>query len=102
MFEIDDIADVVAEAVREATAPLAKRIAELEARPAVKAMQGERGEKGEPGEVDMDAVKVLVDKAVAAIELPEPIPGPAGPKGDKGERGEPGGSGHREPSVCTG
>ena len=90
MFEIDDIADVVAEAVREATAPLAKRIAELEARPVVKAMQGERGEKGDPGEVDMDAVKALVDEAVAAIEMPEPIPGPAGPQGEKGERGEPG------------
>ncbi len=54
----------------------------------------ERGERGEPGpegkqgpagEVDMDAVKALVEDAVAARPLPE--------RGEKGERGEQGPAG---------
>lgn len=56
MLELADIADVVAGAVRDATAPLLARIEQLEAReiPAPAqgeaGPQGERGEKGEAGE----------------------------------------------------
>lgn len=47
--------------------------------------QGEPGEKGDPGEVDMDAVKALIDAAVAAL--------PPAERGEKGERGEDGAPG---------
>lgn len=73
------------EIMREATAPLSARIAELEAREipeAIKGEPGEPGEKGEPGErgpageVDMDAVKAMIDEAVGAL--------PAAEKGEPG------------------
>lgn len=82
MLELDDIAEVVACAVREATAPLLARIDALEQRDLPlpeKGERGERGEKGEPGDVDMAAVKVLIDEAVTAL-----------PSAEKGEPGEPG------------
>jgi hypothetical protein len=82
MLDLEDIADVVASAVREATAPLLARINALESRDLAlpgKGEQGERGEKGEPGEVDMAAVKALIDDAVAAL-----------PQAEKGEAGSPG------------
>lgn len=88
--------EIVKGHVDRATAPLIARIDELEKRELVlpeKGEPGERGEKGDPGEVDMEAVKVLVEKAVSAIEIPEPIPGPQGEPGEKGEPGEPGPAG---------
>lgn len=85
--------EIVKGHVARATEPLLKRIEELEARELVlpeKGERGERGEKGEPGEVDMDAVRSMIDEAVAAIEIPEPIPGPKGEPGEKGEKGDAG------------
>lgn len=92
--------------VREAVAPLLKRIEELEAR------QLERGEKGEPGEPGQDAdpisladvcaellatdgLKTLIDlhvaEAVAALPVPEN--GKDGERGPQGERGADGAKG---------
>jgi integrin beta 3 len=82
--------------VDRATAPLIARIEELEKRELVQPEKGERGEpgeKGEPGTVDMGAVKALVDEALAAIDIPDPIPGPQGEPGEKGDAGEPGPAG---------
>jgi hypothetical protein len=103
MLDLDAIADVVAGAVREATAPLLARIDALEKRELVlpeKGEPGERGadgEQGPAGEVDMDAVKALIDAAVAALppaergEKGEPgVDGPAGSNGADGAPGEPG------------
>lgn len=86
MLDIDDIADVIAGAVREATAPLLDRIDALEKREMLLPEKGDPGEPGQPGEtgpageVDMDAVKALVAEAVSAI--------PPAEKGDKGEPGD--------------
>lgn len=100
MLELADIAEVIADAVKEATAPLLARIDALEQREAPapekgdkgdKGDPGERGEKGEPGEVDMDAVKALVEEAVAALPPAEKgEPGPEGPQGPVGEKGADG------------
>jgi hypothetical protein len=85
MLELDDIANVVAGAVREATAPLLKRIDELEKRELLLPEKGEAGEpgpegkQGPAGEVDMDALNTLVVAAVAAL-----------PPAERGEKGEPG------------
>jgi hypothetical protein len=88
MLDLDAIADVVAGAVREATTPLLKRIDDLEKRELLlpekgdAGPQGEPGEKGLPGQVDMDAVKGLIDAAVAAL-----------PPAERGEQGEAGNDG---------
>ena len=50
MLDIDAIADVVAGAVREATAPLLARIDALEKRELVLPEKGDPGEQGAPGE----------------------------------------------------
>lgn len=70
MLDLDDIADVVASAVKAATAPLierldaqAKLIADLEAREMPTTI------KGDPGEVDMDAVREIVAELVAPAVL---------------------------------
>jgi hypothetical protein len=104
MLEIDDIANVVAGAVREAAAPLLKRINELEQREIVLPEKGEPGvgvvsaevrtnileitltdgtviEAGDVGprhgkDADPAMVKAAVDEAVAALPPPE--------KGDPG------------------
>ena len=99
--------------VREATAPLIQRIADLEAR------KPERGEKGEPGKdadpvdvaalveevlvrlLDSDRVGTLVDlaaaKAVADYFDANPVQpgrdGAPGQAGEKGEKGDPGPAG---------
>lgn len=76
MLDIDDIAAVVANAVKAATAPLIERldaqarlIADLEAREMPEAV------KGDPGEVDMEEVRGilsdLVSAAVATIPAPQ-------------------------------
>ena len=49
MLDLDDIADVVAASVKEATAPLIARIAELEQRAPVAGPPGERGADGADG-----------------------------------------------------
>lgn len=94
MLDIDAIAEVVAGVVREATAPLLARLDALEQRELVlpeKGDAGEPGPQGEPGragEVDMDAVKALIDAAVAALP-----PAERGEKGDPGNDGPPGANG---------
>lgn len=100
MLEIDDIAEVVATAVKEATAPLLARIDALEKWEApvfddtalvrrIDALEEREPLKGDPGEVDMDVVRSLVDEVtqqVVAEQLPEavkaiPIPeAPAAPE----------------------
>lgn len=90
MLDLADIADVVAGAVREATAPLIARLEVVESRELVLPEKGDRGEKGEPGIVDPDVLKALVDEAVAGIELPEPIPGEPGVPGEPGDTGPAG------------
>lgn len=88
MLDIDAIADVVAGAVRDATAPLLARIDALEKRELLLPEKGEageqgpQGEQGPAGEVDMGAVKALIDAAVAAL-----------PPAERGEKGEPGSDG---------
>lgn len=83
MLEIDDIAEVVAGAVREATAPLAERIDALEKRELPSVLKGDPGEPGKDGDpgpagqVDMDAVKSMIDEAVSAL--------PPAEKGDPGQ-----------------
>jgi hypothetical protein len=90
MLELDDIADVVATAVREANAPLLSRIVELEQRALAVPVKGEPGkdgapgQDGAPGEVDMDQVKALIADAVAALPVAE--------KGEPGKDGQPGAS----------
>lgn len=64
------VAEVVVFAVRAATDPLAKRMADLEAHQAVPGPQGERGEKGADGLMGQ--------------------PGPPGERGEKGLDGTPG------------
>lgn len=96
MLDLADIADVIADAVKEATAPLLDRIDALERRempaPADEEAIAERvlktipaPEKGDPGEVDMEAVRSIVDEmtqkavgeqlaeAVKTIPAPEPV-----------------------------
>lgn len=79
---------------------LADRIAALETRELVLPEKGDPGEpgeagqpgdKGDPGEVDMDAVKQLIEQAVAA--LPPAEKGEPGEPGMPGEKGEPGADG---------
>jgi len=105
MLDLNDVADVVADAVREATAPLLKRIADLETRELVLPSKGETGEKGEPGapgkDADMDLVKQWVSEGIAAAVEALPTPekgepgerGPEGPEGKKGADGAPGADG---------
>lgn len=50
MLELADIAEVIADAVKEATAPLLARIDALEQREAPAPEKGEKGDKGDPGE----------------------------------------------------
>lgn len=90
MLDLDDIADVVASAVKASTAPLidrldaqAKLIGALEAREMPSAI---KGEKGDPGEVDMDALRGIVDEMTqqaVSEQLPEAlkaIPVPPAPE----------------------
>jgi hypothetical protein len=50
MLELADIAEVIADAVKEATAPLLARIDALEQREAPAPEKGDKGDKGDPGE----------------------------------------------------
>src|SRR5690606_7347159 len=100
MLELADIAEVIAEAVKEATAPLLARIDALEQReaPAPPPSEAivERVLEALPPppaapEIDMDAVKALVEEAVAALPPAEKgEPGPEGPQGPVGEKGADG------------
>lgn len=78
MLDLDDIADVVATAVKAATTPLidrldaqAKLIADLEAREIPTAI------KGDPGEVDMERVAEIVAEQLgdAIAQIPAPKDG---------------------------
>src|SRR5690606_2095350 len=102
MLDPVEFGKAMAGIVKEATAPLLKRIEELEAR------QPERGEQGPPGEPGRDAEPVEVSEVVRELlgtdelrtlvnlevvayltENPPP-PGKDGKDGEKGEPGEPG------------
>lgn len=103
MLELADIADVIADAVKEATVPLLKRIDELEKRELPAPERGEKGEpgpQGEPGpagEVDMEAVSAMIADAVkSAVEaLPAPEKGERGDDGLPGEKGADGAPGEK-------
>lgn len=71
--ELNALAKQTANLVREATAPLVQRIAQLEAR------QPERGEKGDPGPAGRDG-----------LLGPKGDPGERGPQGERGASGEKG------------
>src|SRR6187551_2718209 len=81
MLELADIADVVADAVKEATAPLLARIDALEKRELVLPEKGEPGDAGR--DVDMGEVGSLIETAVksAVAALPAPKDGEAGKDG---------------------
>jgi len=101
MLDPVEFGKAMASIVKDATAPLLKRIEELEAR------QPEKGEKGDPGqdappvEVDVaevvkellatDGVKHIVGMEVAAYMAENPPP--AGKDGEPGRDGDPGPAG---------
>lgn len=109
MLDPVEFGKAMAAVVKDACAPLLKRIEELEAR------QPERGEKGDSGEagrdaepvaiadivdelVKTDALKTLVDLHVAAavdeyVKSNPPKDGRDGERGPPGEKGDPGESG---------
>lgn len=81
MLEIDDIAAVVAGAVREATGPLLARLDALEQRELALPQKGDKGDDGR--DVDMAEVAARIDMAVkSAVEaLPAPKDGESGKDG---------------------
>ena len=98
MLDPEEFGKAMASIVKDATAPLLKRIEELEAR------QPEKGEKGDPGadappvEIDVadvvkqllatDALAQIVGLEVAAhLEENPPAPGMDGERGPQGEKG---------------
>lgn len=101
MLDPVEFGKAMAAIVNEATAPLVKRIDELEARQPEKGDKGDPGEPAPPVEIDLsdvvkellsaDGIKQLVGLEVDAFltENPPP-PGKDGKDGDKGDRGEPG------------
>ena len=80
------VAQVVAFAVREATAPLLARIAALEARPQPPA--GEKGDRGPEGPQGMPGRDG--EKGDRGPEGPQGMPGRDGEKGDRGPEGPQG------------
>lgn len=85
------IAPVIKEFVAEATAPLAARLAELEARPREKGDTGEKGPQGERGAEGLQGQPGPVGPPGTAGD--RGLPGPPGPQGNQGEKGEPGNNG---------
>ncbi len=78
MLDLEDIADVIATAVRDATAPLIERIAVLESRTMEFPVKGDPGKPG--ADVDMDVVKRLIaEEVVMAVSTLPPA-----------EKGDPG------------
>lgn len=78
MLDPVDFGKSVAAIVRDATAPLLKRIEELESR---QPERGEQGPKGEVGERGIDGA--------AGVAGPQGEPGPQGPQGERGKDAEP-------------
>src|SRR5690625_143828 len=101
MLDPVEFGKAMAAIVNEATAPLVKRIQELEARQPEKGDKGDPGDPAPPVEIDVsdvvkellsaDGIKQLVGLEVDAFltENP-PAPGKDGKDGDKGDPGEPG------------
>ena len=101
MLDPVEFGKAMAAIVNEATAPLVKRIEELEARQPEKGDKGDPGDPAPPVEIDVsdvvkellsaDGIKQLVGLEVDAFlaENP-PTPGKDGKDGDKGDPGEPG------------
>lgn len=80
--------------VREATAPLLKRIADLEARQLERGEKGDRGDqglRGEKGEAGPQGERGLPGEAGRDGSMGER--GPQGPAGEPGAKGEPGAPG---------
>jgi hypothetical protein len=87
-MRLDDIADVMADAIAAAQAPLLARLAILEAKGAPAAIVGEKGADGAPGrdaEVDLEALA----RAAAAL-IPVPKDGVDGKDGRDGIDGKDG------------
>lgn len=110
--DIPLIADIVAEAVKKATAPLQREIETLKARqpergergpqgePGVAGPQGERGVEGPAGRdavVDLDAIVLQ-----ASALIPIPKDGERGERGEQGERGPIGEKGEPGPQGPQG
>lgn len=75
MVDIDDIADVVAGAVKAATAPLIERMdAQAKLIEALEAREMPTAIKGDPGEVDMEQVRGILSDLVSAAFATIPAP----------------------------
>lgn len=75
MVDIDDIADVVAGAVKAATAPLIERLdAQAKLIEALEAREMPTAIKGDPGEVDMEQVRGILSDLVSAAFATIPAP----------------------------
>lgn len=75
MVDIDDIADVVAGAVKAATAPLIERLdAQAKLIETLEAREMPTAIKGDPGEVDMDQVRGILSDLVSAAFATIPAP----------------------------
>jgi hypothetical protein len=96
MLDPVEFGKAMASIVKDATAPLLKRIEELEARQLERGEKGEQGERGLPGERGEVGERGEKgdpgDPGVAGERGPE---GPRGEQGEKGERGEQGPQGER-------
>lgn len=102
-------ADIVRRHVEEATAPLLRRIEQLESRQPEKGERGEKGMQGDPGRDGVGMAGAIIDRNGSLVitmtdgstrDLGNVIgkdgePGPKGEKGDPGERGEKGDAGER-------
>src|SRR5262245_46827844 len=85
------IVPFVRQVISEALAPLAARLAEIEARQPVKGDGGPQGEKGADGVPGQDGPVGPIGPQGAPGEKGERgESGPAGPVGEKGERGNDG------------
>lgn len=109
MFDPVEFGKAMAGIVKEAMAPLLKRVEELEARQPLKGDKGDKGDAGKDADpVDTEAVvrdllssddllslvELRVREAVAEIPTPKDgkdgAPGPQGERGEKGESGKDG------------
>lgn len=98
MFDAEKFGEAMGAAIRDAVAPLIKRIEELEARKPEKGADGAKGADGKDGAngkdatIDMEAVFARIDAAVKAIPVPKDgkdgIDGAVGPRGEKGDPGQ--------------
>ncbi len=94
-MQLDDIADVIATAIRVAQAPLLARIAVLEQQEIIKGVDGLPGRDGKDGrDADLSLllgiesrIAVLQHDVASILTRPEPINGKDGRDGSPGEKG---------------